>query len=170
LDAIINYKHNQKPQNKEAASPCWSPTVTLRGRRLEIFCLLLMAMNSREVPVNGKKWVTLYFARMSEHGTRGYRGLTVTVRYTMLLFQCHALAEEVEQDLDEWWFNKQGEDLHKHLCIDTLKSCCPDNHYGADCKPCPGFPGNVCNKSGKCKVGALLVPATELLLVHAVQM
>jgi hypothetical protein len=26
-----------------------------------------MAVNTREVPVNGKKWVTLYFAWMSEH-------------------------------------------------------------------------------------------------------
>jgi hypothetical protein len=38
----------------------------LRGRRLEIFCLLRRAVNSREVSVNGKKWVTLYFAQMSE--------------------------------------------------------------------------------------------------------
>jgi hypothetical protein len=35
----------------------------LRGRHLKIFCLLRMAVN--KVPVNGKKWVTLYFARMS---------------------------------------------------------------------------------------------------------
>jgi hypothetical protein len=34
----------------------------LRGRRLKIFCLLRMAVKSREMPVNGKKWVTLYFA------------------------------------------------------------------------------------------------------------
>lgn len=65
--------------------------------------------------------------------------------------QCHALAEEVEQYIEDWWFENQGEDLHKYLCIDTLKSCCPDNHYGANCKPCPGFPDNVCNKNGKCK-------------------
>jgi hypothetical protein len=63
------------------------------------------------------------------------------------------LSEETEQYIDEWWFQKQDEDLHKFLCIDTLKHCCPDNQYGADCKPCPGFPYNVCNKSGKCKVG-----------------
>jgi hypothetical protein len=56
---IIN---NESRENKEAASPCWSPSATLRGRRLEIFCLLL--------PVKGQKWVTLYFARMSECGTR----------------------------------------------------------------------------------------------------
>jgi hypothetical protein len=57
---------NESHKNKEAASPCCSPSAMLRGRRLEIFCLLRMAVNSCEVPVNGKKWVTLYFMRMSE--------------------------------------------------------------------------------------------------------
>ena len=57
---------NESRENKEATSPCWSPSATLRGRRLKIFCLLLMAVNSRKVAVNGKKWVTLYFARISE--------------------------------------------------------------------------------------------------------
>jgi hypothetical protein len=57
---------NESRENKEAASPCWSPTVTLRGRRVEIFCLLLTAANSYEVPMNGKKCVTLYFTRMCE--------------------------------------------------------------------------------------------------------
>jgi hypothetical protein len=73
-----------------------------------------------------------------------------------LLFQCHALSEELEQYIDEWWFQKQDEDLYKYLCIDTLKRCCPDHHYGASCSPCPGFPNNVCNRSGKCKVGCRL--------------
>ncbi|XP_069692770.1 cysteine-rich with EGF-like domain protein 2 isoform X5 [Periplaneta americana] len=65
--------------------------------------------------------------------------------------QCHALSEETEQYIDDWWFSKQDVDLYTFLCIKTLKHCCPDNHYGADCKPCPGFPSNICNKSGKCK-------------------
>jgi hypothetical protein len=72
------------------------------------------------------------------------------------------LAEETEQYIDEWWFQRQDEDLHKFLCIDTLKYCCPDDHYGADCKPCPGFPNNVCNKSGKCKVGCCHSTAVAL--------
>ena len=57
---------NESCENKEAAFPCWSPSATLCGRRLEIFRLLCMVVNSRELPVNGKKWVTLYFVRMSE--------------------------------------------------------------------------------------------------------
>jgi hypothetical protein len=65
---------NESRENKEAASPCWSLSATLRGRRLEIFCLLLMVVNSREVPVNGKKMgYTLFRAnkRTREHGTCG---------------------------------------------------------------------------------------------------
>jgi hypothetical protein len=50
---------NESHENKEAVSPCWSPSAMLRSRRLEMFCLLRMAMN-------GKTGVTLYFARMSE--------------------------------------------------------------------------------------------------------
>jgi hypothetical protein len=62
---------NESRKNKEAASPCWSPSATLRGRRLEIFCLLHMAVNSREVPMNGKRWVTFYSARMSKPANTG---------------------------------------------------------------------------------------------------
>jgi hypothetical protein len=57
---------NESHENKEAACPCSSPSATLCGNRLEIFCLLRVAVNSREVPVNGKNWITLYFVRMSE--------------------------------------------------------------------------------------------------------
>jgi hypothetical protein len=63
---IIKIIRNESRENKEAASPCWSQSVTLRGRSLKIVCLLHMAVNSREVPVNGKTWVTLYFEQMSE--------------------------------------------------------------------------------------------------------
>ncbi|KAJ9581203.1 hypothetical protein L9F63_023621, partial [Diploptera punctata] len=65
--------------------------------------------------------------------------------------QCHTLAEVLENHLEEWWFQKQDEDLHKFICIDTLKNCCAENRFGPECKPCPGYPDNVCNKSGKCK-------------------
>nr|CAD7400046.1 unnamed protein product [Timema poppensis] len=79
--------------------------------------------------------------------------------------QCHFLAEENEQLLEEWWFNKQMEepDLFKFLCINTLKHCCPENHYGMECKACPGFPDNVCNKNGKCKEVALRVSHSSLM-------
>lgn len=42
-------------------------------------------------------------------------------------------------------------DLHTWLCINQLKICCPENHFGPDCAECPGFPNNICSKNGKCK-------------------
>ncbi|EEB17120.1 conserved hypothetical protein [Pediculus humanus corporis] len=67
-------------------------------------------------------------------------------------FQCQGLAEENEGLFEDWWKNqdKYG-DLHEWLCIEKLKVCCPDLHYGANCTPCQGFPNNVCNNNGKCK-------------------
>ncbi|KAG8237903.1 hypothetical protein J437_LFUL017700 [Ladona fulva] len=67
--------------------------------------------------------------------------------------QCHSLASTHEDMIEKWWFElkKTEPDFHKWLCIDTLKVCCPLDHYGPDCKPCPGFPNRVCNKSGSCK-------------------
>jgi hypothetical protein len=66
MPLLITKNIKTSRENKEAACPCSSPSVTLCGRRLKIFCLLRVAVNSCEVPVNGKKWVTLYFVRMSE--------------------------------------------------------------------------------------------------------
>ncbi|XP_063218653.1 protein disulfide isomerase crld-1 [Bacillus rossius redtenbacheri] len=67
--------------------------------------------------------------------------------------QCLFLAEENEHVLEDWFFHKQLEepDVLNYLCINTLKVCCPDGTYGVECKPCPGFPENVCNKCGKCQ-------------------
>lgn len=59
--------------------------------------------------------------------------------------QCHQLAEDNEA-LFEWWFKNQDEDLHKYLCIDQLKVCCPEGFYGPQCDPCTDCKGN-----GKCK-------------------
>jgi hypothetical protein len=61
LDAISNYKNNKNEsrENKEAASPCWSPSATLRRTRLEIFRLPRMAVDSREVPVVAKNGLKL---------------------------------------------------------------------------------------------------------------
>ncbi|CAH1103127.1 unnamed protein product [Psylliodes chrysocephalus] len=66
---------------------------------------------------------------------------------------CYNLLEEYEETLEEWWFKKQNShpDLYQYLCVDTYNVCCPDFHYGKDCRPCPGFPDKVCNNNGKCK-------------------
>nr|XP_053652881.1 cysteine-rich with EGF-like domain protein 2 [Cherax quadricarinatus]XP_053652882.1 cysteine-rich with EGF-like domain protein 2 [Cherax quadricarinatus] len=67
--------------------------------------------------------------------------------------QCEAGAEEHEGLLEDWWFQEQEvqPDLHMWLCIDTLRVCCPTNHYGPRCLPCKGGIDNPCNGNGKCK-------------------
>ncbi|GIY32918.1 cysteine-rich with EGF-like domain protein 2-A [Caerostris darwini] len=67
--------------------------------------------------------------------------------------QCHRLAEEHESILEEWWFKNRASypDIFYFLCIDKLQVCCPDNHYGPDCKPCVGGIVNPCNGHGQCK-------------------
>ena len=78
----------------------------------------------------------------------------VQITKKFLCFQCHNLAEVHESLIEEWWFKhqKNSPDLHEWLCIQKLRVCCPDHHYGPDCKPCPGFPDEECNGNGKCKV------------------
>ncbi|KAL1130167.1 hypothetical protein AAG570_013105 [Ranatra chinensis] len=67
--------------------------------------------------------------------------------------QCYRLAEEWEHKLEDWWFKHQktSENLYKWMCIENIKHCCPENTYGPECKPCIGYPDNVCSNNGKCK-------------------
>lgn len=67
--------------------------------------------------------------------------------------QCHELATENEQHLEDWWHSHRnaGVDLTEWLCIGELKVCCPENHYGPQCLPCLGHPGAICSGHGKCK-------------------
>ncbi|XP_026824622.1 cysteine-rich with EGF-like domain protein 2 [Ooceraea biroi] len=67
--------------------------------------------------------------------------------------QCHSLAEELEAPIEEWWFKYQDiyPDIYDYICIERTKHCCPKEHYGSDCMPCPGYPDNVCSNNGKCK-------------------
>lgn len=67
--------------------------------------------------------------------------------------ECHQLAEEHESLIEKWWFGdrKAGKSLYDSLCMEQAKLCCPANHFGPNCKPCPGFPDNVCSGRGTCK-------------------
>ncbi|XP_076351296.1 protein disulfide isomerase crld-1-like isoform X2 [Tachypleus tridentatus] len=67
--------------------------------------------------------------------------------------QCHSLAEKHEELLEEWWFHqkKKNTDLYNFLCIDSLKVCCPDNHYGPKCKPCSTVSEKPCSGHGLCE-------------------
>ena len=83
--------------------------------------------------------------------------------------QCQTMAEEHESDIEVWWkrqdeypgksyiqtpcmslnyscFQFSLKDFFKWFCIDTLKVCCPANHYGKDCSPCTD-----CSDNGACK-------------------
>lgn len=69
--------------------------------------------------------------------------------------QCHDFAADIENEIEEWWFKIQhskakDSDLYTWLCIDNLKKCCPLDHYGVNCKSCPGYP-NACFGNGNCK-------------------
>ena len=68
--------------------------------------------------------------------------------------KCYRLAEEWEQLIEEWWFKVQTQnvDLFKWLCIEKVRNCCPENHYGPECLPCEGYPNEICSNNGKCKV------------------
>lgn len=67
--------------------------------------------------------------------------------------QCEANAEEHEHLLEDWWFREQENEpeLHTWLCINTLRVCCPPNHFGPQCLPCKGGIENPCGGNGKCK-------------------
>ena len=67
--------------------------------------------------------------------------------------QCHALAEELEHMIEDWWFNHQdaNPDLYLYICVEQAQRCCPKDHYGPDCVKCEGYPDKVCNNNGKCK-------------------
>ncbi|XP_065311314.1 cysteine-rich with EGF-like domain protein 2 isoform X6 [Dermacentor albipictus] len=66
---------------------------------------------------------------------------------------CRNMAAQYEEHLEEWWFEHQEKepDLHKYLCIDQAKACCPENHYGPNCDPCTGGAESPCNGHGRCK-------------------
>ncbi|XP_037554570.1 cysteine-rich with EGF-like domain protein 2 isoform X1 [Dermacentor silvarum] len=66
---------------------------------------------------------------------------------------CRNMAAQYEEHLEEWWFEHQDKepDLHKYLCIDQAKACCPEGHYGPNCDPCTGGAENPCNGHGRCK-------------------
>ncbi|CAG4987181.1 unnamed protein product [Parnassius apollo] len=67
--------------------------------------------------------------------------------------QCYALAEEVEHLLEQWWVHEDpnSQDVFAWLCVSTLHYCCPKNHYGMTCAPCPKDENNkICGGRGEC--------------------
>lgn len=67
--------------------------------------------------------------------------------------QCYTLTEDWEYLIDDWWTEgqKSTDDIFTWLCIKKVEHCCPENHFGADCKACDGYPDAICSNNGKCK-------------------
>jgi len=68
--------------------------------------------------------------------------------------QCHDNHHAWEGHLEEWWQEHQDtKALKEYLCVDVLKVCCPEGHYGPDCTECSlrGSGGQLCSGNGKCK-------------------
>lgn len=63
--------------------------------------------------------------------------------------QCLAIAEESEQDVEDWWFKHRPNNvrLHDYLCVLKLKFCCLDGSFGPTCQPCPS---HKCHGHGTC--------------------
>ncbi|KAA8590880.1 hypothetical protein FQN60_001823 [Etheostoma spectabile] len=68
-------------------------------------------------------------------------------------FECNRLLEQIEDQVETWWFHRQQEapDLFEWLCIEELRLCCPPGRFGPDCKECPSDPGGVCGGLGRCE-------------------
>lgn len=67
--------------------------------------------------------------------------------------QCHSIAEKAEEFIEEWWSQDpdKPDNLYTYICIEKMKVCCPEHHYGKDCLPCIGDHSNLCSGRGKCR-------------------
>ncbi|XP_062398175.1 protein disulfide isomerase Creld1 isoform X1 [Sardina pilchardus] len=68
-------------------------------------------------------------------------------------FECNKLLEQIEDQVETWWFHRQLEapDLFEWLCIQELRLCCPPGQFGPDCAQCPSGPHGVCGGLGRCE-------------------
>ena len=72
--------------------------------------------------------------------------------------QCHSNHHDWEEHLEEWWKLDHDDDnprpaLRQWLCVERLRFCCPENHYGPDCVECSlrDSNGRICSGAGRCK-------------------
>lgn len=69
--------------------------------------------------------------------------------------KCHQLLEEHEDQLLNWFKNKQDNienELYNGFCINQIKFCCPKDKFGSKCETCPTNFGSICSGHGKCDV------------------
>eukprot|EP00095_Tigriopus_kingsejongensis_P000763 maker-scaffold67_size430214-snap-gene-0.10 protein:Tk00763 transcript:maker-scaffold67_size430214-snap-gene-0.10-mRNA-1 annotation:"cysteine-rich with egf-like domain protein 2" len=72
--------------------------------------------------------------------------------------QCHDNHHHWEEDIERWWQLQPVDTrpgLRAWLCVEELKVCCPEGHFGADCQACrvQDEAGLICSGSGQCKGG-----------------
>lgn len=66
---------------------------------------------------------------------------------------CYSIAEKTEKALENWWLHQDPDavDVYVSFCIENLQYCCPENHFGASCTPCPVDNNDkICGGHGKC--------------------
>ncbi|CAI4228000.1 unnamed protein product [Auanema sp. JU1783] len=83
------------------------------------------------------------------------RSLSNTDKYngiTDLEFKCSALLEDNEETVESYYYNHQDFNMSGWLCVEQLKICCPDGHFGTECTKCPGLEVGAfaCFGHGKC--------------------
>lgn len=67
-------------------------------------------------------------------------------------FYCGNIIEDHEDTIEEFFQTKgEASELESLLCIDTLKTCCPYETFGPDCKACKSSATPLCNGHGECK-------------------
>ena len=67
--------------------------------------------------------------------------------------ECHELLEKYEEELFDWYKNKQDRietEFLPEFCLKKALMCCQNGTYGAICKLCPRDNGLVCAGRGEC--------------------
>jgi protein disulfide-isomerase len=67
--------------------------------------------------------------------------------------KCFKVLNRVEDVITAWWRtdDRTAVTLHRHICVDAERVCCPDGRGGPDCRACPANEyGFVCSGHGAC--------------------
>ncbi len=78
---------------------------------------------------------------------------------SILTLKCHRILENHEDNLLDWFKNKQSQiesKLFEELCIENLKFCCSKETFGPECIQCPKHFDKICSNNGECDVIFLL--------------
>ncbi|XP_041363399.1 protein canopy homolog 4-like [Gigantopelta aegis] len=76
---------------------------------------------------------------------------------TLMQRKCFTLVEEYEDDIEEWYYHRQNEDLMDYFCRERVlkrsdQACLDENLHGKESKNLKGDAGSKGKKSGKDKI------------------